>query len=194
MTAVTYNHEQIYEQLKLRIKALCDKVFEPNLPFTIRGASNQKLSQTYIQLWLKDWNKIGKFDKVDNNTYAVQYEVIVDISVHRPPTATSLVGTTTVSLNKIINAFEAWNGTYFDSFADHNIAYLRSSSVTQRHFPIDRNQLEERSSVSCVFGVVVVETDTTDVGYIETVQLNLNAANIESSQDISYTETETGAS
>lgn len=186
MTAVTYNHQQAYDQLKSRIKLLCDKVFEPNLPFTIRGASNQKLSDTYIQLWIKDWNKIGKYDKVDTNTYAVKYEVIVDISVHRPPTATSLVGTTTVSLNRIINAFEASAGTYFDSFKDHNISYLRSSSVTQRHFPIDRNQLEERSSVSCVFEVVVVELDTTDVGYIETVVLNGKADNIPFTDTISY--------
>jgi len=186
MTAVVYNHQQIYDQLKTRIKTLCDKTLVPNLEYTIRGASNQKLNVPYIQLWIKDWNKIGKYDKVDTNTYAVKYEVIVDISVHRPPTATSTVGTTSVALNRIINAFEASAGTYFDSFADNNISYLRSSSVTQRHFPIDRNQLEERSSVSCIFEVVVVETDSTDVGYIETIELSLSANNIPSSSTITY--------
>ena len=186
MTAVVYNHQQIYEQLKLRIKALCDKALNPVLPFTIRGASNQKLNDSYIQLWIKDWNKLGRFDRIDRNTTSVKYEVIVDISVHRPQTATSLVGSTTVALNRIINAFEASAGTYFDSFVDGNLSYLRSSSVTQRHFPIDRNQLEERSSVSCVFEVVVVETDTTDVGYIETVQLSVKANNIQSSENITY--------
>lgn len=183
-----YNHEQIYEQLKLRIQSLINKTITPNLQLTIRGASNQKPSNTYIQLWIRDWDKKGKYDKVDTNTTAVKYEVTVDISIHRPPTSTSLVGTTTVALNRIINAFEASAGTYFDSFADNNISYLRSSSVTQRHWPIDRTQLEERSTVSCVFEVVVVETDTTDVGYIETIQLNVKSANIESSENITYQE------
>lgn len=183
-----YNHEQIYEQLKLRIKSLIDKTITPNLTVTVRGASNQKPTNSYVQLWFRDWDKKGKYDIVDTNTTAVKYEVTVDISIHRPPTAISLVGTTTVSLNRIINAFEASAGTYFDSFADNNISYLRSSSVTQRHWPIDRNQLEERSTVSCVFEVVVVETDTTDVGYIETIQLNVKSANIESSENITYQE------
>jgi hypothetical protein len=185
--AVTYNHEQIYEQLKLRIKSLCDKVFEPNLPFTIRGASNQKRTDTYIQLWIKRFDPIGTYDKVDNNTTAVKYEVMVDISVHRPPSATSVVGTTTVALAKIVNAFKASAGTYFDSFTDGNISYLRSSSITMRHYPIDRSQLEERSSVSCIFEIVVVELDTTDVGYIDTIVLNSKTNNIESSENITYT-------
>ena len=186
MTQVVYNHSQIYEQLKNRIKALCDKTFEPNIPFTIRGASNQRLKETYIQLWIKQWNKIGRYDKVDHNVTAVKYEVMVDIGVHRPPEATSLSGTTTVSLAKIINAFEAAAGTYFDTFTDGNISYLRSSAITMRHYPIDRSQLEERSSVSCIFEVVVVETDPTDVGYIETVQLNVKVNNIQSSDTITY--------
>lgn len=186
MTTVVYNHQEIYDQLKSRIKVLCDKTLVPNLQFTIRGASNQKLNESYIQLWIKDWNKIGKYDKVDTNTYAVKYEVIVDISVHRPPTATSTVGTSSVALNRILNAFEASAGTYFDSFADNNISYLRSSSVTQRHFPIDRNQLEERSSVSCIFEVVVVETDSTDVGNIESINITSSVNNIQSSSTITY--------
>lgn len=185
--AVTYNHEQIYEQLKLRIKSLCDKTFEPNLPFTIRGAANQRLTDTYIQLWIKRFNPIGTYDRVDTNTTAVKYEVMVDISVHRPPTSTSTVGTTTIALAKIINAFKASAGTYFDSFTDGNISYLRSSSITMRHYPIDRSQLEERSSVSCIFEIVVVELDPTDVGYIETIQLTAKTNNIESSEDITYT-------
>lgn len=173
---VTYNHEQIYEQLKVRIKSLCDKIFEPNLPFTIRGASNQKRTDTYIQLWIKQFNPIGTYDKVDTNTTAVKYEVMVDLSVHRPPTATSAVGTTTIALAKIINGFKAFAGTYLDSFTDGNISYLRSSSITMRHYPIDRSQLEERSSVSCIFEIVVVEVDPTDVGYIETINLKVNGS------------------
>ena len=56
-----------------------------------------------------------------------------------------------------------------------------------RHYPIDRSQLEERSSVSCIFEIVVVELDPTDVGYIETIQLTAKTNNIESSEDITYT-------
>jgi len=184
--AVVYNHEQIYEQLKLRIKALCDKTFEPNLPFTIRGASNQKRTDTYIQLWIKQWNPIGTYDKVDTNTTAAKYEVMVDISVHRPPTSTSMVGTTTIALAKIVNAFKAFAGTYLDSFTDGNVSYLRSSSISMRHYPIDRSQLEERSSVSCIFEVVVVEVDPTDVGYIDTIELKVKTSKIEYNKTITY--------
>lgn len=180
---ISYNHEQSYEQLKLKIQALCNKTLSPNLPITIRGASNQKLSESYIQLWIKQWNKIGRYDKLDHNVTAVKYEVMVDIGVHRPPTATSVVGTTTITLSKIINAFEAAAGTYFDTFNDGNHSYLRSSSIDQRHYPIDRSQLEERSTVTCIFEVVVVETDPTDIGYIETVELN------GSTNDITFTDT-----
>lgn len=170
---IVYNHEQIYSQLKLRIKALCDKLFEPNIPFTIRGAANQKLSETYIQLYIKQWNKIGRYNQVAHNQTAMKYEVMVDIGVHRPPTSTSEVGSTTIKLGKILHAFDGHSGTYLDCFPDGNISYLRGSTVTLRHWPIDRsNQLEERSTVTCIFEVIVYETDPTEVGWIETVQLN----------------------
>lgn len=187
---IVYNHQEIYEQLKQRIKSLCDKTFNPVIPFTIKGAANQTLREQYIQLWIKQWNKIGKYDKVEYNVTAVKYEVMVDIGIHRPPTATSLVGTTTINLAKILNAFEAAAGTYFDVFADGNISYLRSSAITMRHYPVDRSQLEERSTVTVIFEVVVVETDPTDVGYIETVELSATSSGINYQDTITYVDQE----
>lgn len=184
---IVYNHEQIYTQLKQRIKTLCDKLFEPNIPFTIRGASNQKLSETYIQLYFKQWNKIGKYNLVTHNQTAMKYEVMVDISVHRPPTATTEVGSTSIKLGKILHAFDGHSGTYLDSFPDGNISYLRGSTITMRHWPIDRNnQLEERSTVTCIFEVVVYETDPTDVGWIDTVELTTKVDDESNSSTINY--------
>lgn len=165
-------YEQSYEQLKLRIKDLADKVLEPNLPFTIKGASNQKLTQQYIQLWIKQWDKIGRYELVDYNTTAVKYEVMIEIAVHRPPSSTSLTGSTTIQLAKILHGLTAHAGSYLDSFTDGDISFLRCGVIDQRHWPIDKNQLEERSSVDCIFEVVVVNEDNTDVGYIETVNLS----------------------
>ena len=165
------NYQKAYDALKLRIKSLCDKALEPNLQVAIKGASNQKLTEQYIQLDIKQWDSIGTRVPLGLNKSGLVYEVMVDVSVHRPPSATSLVGTTTIQLNKIIHAFKAHSGTYFDSFSESNISFLRASAVNKRHWPIDRNQLEERSIVTCVFEVAVVEEDLTDVGWIESVDL-----------------------
>lgn len=186
---IVYNYEQIYDQLKLRIKSVCDKTLVPNLPVTIRGAGSQKQTEAHIQLYIKQWSKIGKYNLVDYNRTAVKYEVMVDISVHRPPTSTTLVGSTTIALGKILHAFEGHSGTYLSSFTDGNLSFLRGSTITMRHWPIDRSQLEERSTVTCIFEAVVYETDNTDVGYIETVELTTKVnddPSLESSQTVTY--------
>lgn len=169
---ITMNHQQAYDALKARIKTLCDKLFEPNIPLTIRGASNQKLTSQYIQLNIRDWDRIGWYDVVAHNTNAVKYEVSVDIGVHRPPSSTTVVGSTTIAANRIQYALTASTGTYLDTFLDGNISHLRSSRVMMRHWPIDRTQLEERSTFTAVFEVLVVETDANDVGEIQTVELS----------------------
>ena len=190
------NYEQAYDELKSRIKKVVDKTFNPTMQITMRGASNQKPSNPYIQLWFRNWDKIGNYfvDPLDSNKTAIKYEVSVDISVHRPPSSTSTQGSTTIALNKLIHSYTAKAATYLDSYNDTDISFLRVGSVSMRHFPIDKVQMEERSSAMFVFEVVVVETDTQDVGYIDTVQLSTTAYSdqqqIENNETIIYPQQE----
>lgn len=139
------------------------------LPITFRNASNQRLTEQYIQLHIGQveevgWDIKGDYDVNGNQITYKEYEASVDIACHAGKN-------TTLVLQKILHQLSTGSGLYYKYFPQGTRAYLRASRITRRDWPLDRIQWEERSVMTVVFNMMVAMSDVEDVGSIETVEI-----------------------
>lgn len=140
-----------------------------NLPIYFRNASNQRPSTKHIQLYINSITENGDYvkealDTTNKRSTWKEYEVSVDVGCNSGRN-------TQASLLTLVHTISSFSGLYNKYFVDEGIAYLRSSSITRRDFPLDKIQWEERSVVTMIFNVMVELKETEGSGFIETVEI-----------------------
>lgn len=165
------SYESTLREFETRLGRFVKEV--TSLPTIFEYSSSQKKQEQFAQIyigqvvstgWEHQHNELSPDDKIITSK---EYEVFVDISVHRATRDSS----TQAKLGEVIHQLSTSSGVKHKYFIDEQFGFLRNSTIRKRFTQVDGIQYEERSSVQVVFNMIVQSEDLIDVGTVEEIQI-----------------------